>query len=144
MMENIYVKGLPLPGKLVEMISSGRWQAPKNKDLIKRLGIKEVELFALLNLAGIKNNSTQLRKLAQDGYGKSMGLVSDGSKILMTGYLDPTKALVIGATYSDEILCLDYSDSNNPRVVATNDTERGTRWVVVAEKFEELVNLLEL
>jgi hypothetical protein len=138
------MKDLPLPNLLVEMLNSGRWKAPDDKELIKKIGIEDADDLSFLSLAGMESNTNQLRQLALNGYSDLMGLCSGNVELLPEGYLDVTKAIVIAATYGDEALCLDYSNSIEPKIVVTNNTGSSTRWLLVAENFEKFVEILGL
>lgn len=171
-MDKIYLEGLEVPDLLVQMIDSGLWLALNNKKVAERLGFDATDDVEFFDLSKIKDNTVQLRKLAEGDYAEQMSLVSGRTKDLQEGYLNVEKALVIAATYGDEMLCLDYSDSRSsevpsqarnscqqavdcvslvqeplhcrtePKVVATNYSNCEMKWVIVAENIDILVEIL--
>lgn len=143
-MIDLSINDLPLPILLVEMLHSGRWKAPNDKDVIRHLGIEDADDLSFIDLVQMKNNTNQLHQLIVDGYGDVMGLCSNNLELLAKGYLDVTKAVIIAATFGDEALCLDYSSSIIPKIVATGYTGSQARWKVVADNLEKFVEILEI
>jgi hypothetical protein len=143
-MSQIVVNGLSLPKLLTEMLTSGAWKAPSDKRVLSVLGISDTDDLKFFTVAEMEENSNDLRRLLTDGYGEVLGLYLGAAHVGPNGFLDVTRAVVIAATRGQEALCLDYSEGGEPRVVVTFDESPGIFWRVVADTFEQLVELLGL
>jgi SMI1-KNR4 cell-wall len=143
MLTSVYVNGLTLPDLLIEILESGRWKAPEDKILLANFGIEDVGDLEFLTLEEMESNTAQSKMLIEKGYGDMMGLTSK-NEMAPDGYLNVSQSVVIAATHGDEALCLDYSNSENPKVVASCVLNNKMRWKTVAESFEKFVELLSL
>jgi hypothetical protein len=143
-MSRIVVNGLDLPELLTEMLASGAWKAPSDKQVLSVLGISDKDDLKFFTVTEMEENSNDLRRLLTDGYGEVLGLYLGDTQVGPNGFLDVTRAVVIAATRGQEALCLDYREGGEPRVVVTIDETPGIFWRVAADTFEQLVELLGL
>jgi hypothetical protein len=141
-MKTEIVNGHYLPSLLIRMMASGQW-GPSNREVdFSSLPIQDKHDLALLDISEMIRNTEELRAQLDGGEGQLFGLINGGEPL--PGLLDVNHAVVIAATYGQEALALDYSLSEEPRVVATHDEPARVRWVEVARNFEELVSILKL
>ena len=89
----------------------------------------------------MRHNTEELQAAWQRGEGKLFGLTEARSE---SGLLDITQAVVIGATFGQEVLALDFSVGADPRVVATQYQSGSVNWIEVAPNFAQLLKQLKL
>ena len=133
-MEENQINGMKLPTMLVQAMVDGTWRAAdkhwKNVFPAGEAVLPELYSFNLM----CKVNETWRKELRPEFLG-----IADGRSI--PGELIPTKSLLIGELQGDDIIALDYQDSeDNPSVVYLNPEGR---WAVVAKDFKEFWQRLQ-
>jgi hypothetical protein len=131
-----------LPPRLAHMIAEGRWGPSCRTADLSTLPIEDKDDLVLLQVSEMVRNTYELRAALARGDGELFALIEDGPPV--PGFLDINKAVVIAVTHGEEVLALDYSVGEEPRVVATHYEPGNVKWVEVAQSFDELLNILKL
>jgi hypothetical protein len=124
------------------MIDTGEWGPLNRKVDFSPLPIEDKDDLILLGVSDMTRNTEELRTALARGDGRLFALLDDGEPV--SGFLDVNQAVVIAATYGQEVLALDYSRGDVPRVVSTRYESGVVRWVEVAPSFDDLAKLLKL
>lgn len=141
-MKPTIVNGHVLPGALVQAIASGRWGTAAQTADLSMLPIADTDDLAFLDVAAMEQNTRELYTACDRGDAALFALTQGDAQV--SGWLNVTHAVVIAVTHGQEVLALDYAVGTEPRVVATQDTSEGVRWVEVAPTCAQFLQLLNL
>lgn len=141
-MSDITINGHPLPQRLIELIDSGSWGSAKYAANLNVLPIEDKDDLTFLDLRGIAENTRELQAMWERGEGTLFSL-SNG-QTSSAGTLDIAQAVVIAATYGQEVLCLDYSMGTVPRVVSTHYQSGKVTWTEISTSFDQFLTQIDL
>jgi len=140
MSDAIYINGLPLPAALVRAIESGIWQTPKNRDVWRSLFPDNEIVQPMLHPLGEIRGKSSWLGLGGPGY---LGQASEG---IEPGDIDQSRAVLIADLGPDQLIALDYRESETrPSVVAlTHEEEQHSHWRRVADDIESFMRAIRL
>ncbi len=125
-----------LPDVFVRSIKSGQWQSARASSV--NLGLLHPEDICFFSLDQIRVVTNDLHEIASSEDADIYHLFSSDRAIERAGWLNVNYAVVIGGGRSEEMLCLEYSKPNGPRV-ACQDCET-LRWRIVYESVDEFLD----
>ena len=134
------INKLPLPATYLQLERMGRWRVPGLDRLTEVFGEATTSpCFYNRDHIGVENKDLAER-LADDEY--FIGKLDDQHS---PGNIRPSKVVFVGDLGVDRPIALDYRDNYyEPRVIYLRCTPNGSRWVRIADTFEELAQLLGL
>ncbi len=147
----VYVRGLPLPGPLIESMASGAWPAQDDTRLRAIMPWFAGPLDILADVHQMRRESEALNRMTDDGVTAELFRQARGSHatdLVELPWLDAELAVPIGVNRksgADVVLALDYrTGSNDPRVVASDrwtDPDQ-CAWRAVAPAFSAFAGAL--
>jgi hypothetical protein len=146
------VRGLPLPGLLLQLIASGRWRHPGDQALAEVMPWFEDPLDFLHTAEGMERESASMDTFADDStyqlFREARGSAAEAPVELP--WLDIEQAVFIAVCRhagDDVALALDYrTDLSDPAVVGSDfwTDPRRCAWRVVAPTFSAFATALGL
>ena len=147
----VYVRGLPLPVLLIELMASGDWPTQDDTRLRAIMPWFEDPLDLIADVHQMRRESASLDWMTDDGATAELFRQARGSQatdLVELPWLDADLAVLIGVNRNpgdDVALALDYRNgSDDPRVVASDwwTDSRRCAWRVVAPTFSAFVAAL--
>ena len=134
------INKLPLPSSYLQLERMGRWRVPSLELLAKVFGEETTSpCFYTRDYIGVENKNLDMR-ISDDEY-----FVGQRDNNYSPGKIRTRKIVFIGDLGVDRPIALDYQDNYyEPRVVYLRCTPGGSRWVKIADTFDELIEILGL
>jgi hypothetical protein len=140
------VNGLVLPQFLVELIGAGRWKRPADAGSLGKLtGVEHAQDFELFTVEKMASNTkTMVATFEQRAELFQLSSSARGElEASNVDRLDVDRAILIGATFEEEFLALDYR-SDNPCIRVTDYSSKPMKWREIAVDIESFANILRL
>lgn len=151
--EDLSINGILLPGQLIKLMNSGRWQHPGDQALHDLMPWFEDPLDFLTSIHRMRRETRSLTQFADDPSSAQLFRTRRGSTAtdpVDLPWLDAERAVLIAVNRrpgDDVAIALDYrTDPTDPRIVASDfwTNPQQCSWRTVTPTFSQLINRLGL
>ena len=134
------INKLPLPSAYLQLERLGRWRPPSIELLETVFGEKPGDPCFYTRDYLSRENKNLPDRIADDEY-----FIGDHDETLAPGRIRKNKVVFIGDLGVDRPIALDYQENYyEPSIIYLRWTPVGSRWVKIADTFEELIKMLKL